>query len=177
MTTRAFKFLASGAISPFARFAWPAPTGDALGSWVVAAGPLVVGKCGAHVCRGANLAHWIHDELWVVELAGKELEARDCLVVARARLVHQVEGWKSEGASRFGAACIAHARELTHGEMDDVLADADQALKGGSIASAAYVAALAVSRVAPTEPAAAYDVERAWQSAWILRELVPARYL
>ena len=173
---RAYKFLASGAISPFARFAWPMPDGAA-GAWVVADGPLMVGKRGAHVCRVANLAHWLHDELWVVDIDGEQVDAPDCLVVARARLVHHVEAWRAGGASRFAEACITHARDLTRDEMADLLDDAAEMLSAGYSSVAAYTAALAVARLDGLNPVPAYDTERAWQSAWIAHEIIPADFL
>ncbi|MEO8554538.1 MAG: hypothetical protein ABI678_31395 [Kofleriaceae bacterium] len=152
-----FKFLAAGSIGPLSRVAWPAP-----GEWLVTEGPLQIGRRGAHVCRAEDLAHWLHDELWHIEVAGEQLAAPDCLVVERARLVERVEAWD---ATRFATACVAHARETTDGPL---LADADECLRHGYPAIAAYNAALTLAN----GEEAAYAVARAWQSAWIVRELL-----
>lgn len=152
-----FKFLAAGAIGPLSRVAWPAP-----GQWLVTDGPLQAGRRGAHVCRAEDLAHWLHDELWKIEVAGEHLAAPDCVVVERARLIERVAGWD---ANRFAAACIARARETTDGPY---LADADECLRYGYPAIAAYNAALALAN----GDEAAYAAARAWQSAWIVNELL-----
>jgi hypothetical protein len=167
--TLAYKFLAAGAIGPLSRFAWPTPRGDTAGDWVVTTGPIVVGRHGAHVCRADQLAHWLHDELWTVEIAGDEVAALDCVVVARARLVRHVTAWRGGGAAQFAAACVDHARSRAPGALVD---DAADALAAGYPAVAAYSAALAVAAAAAGEGEAAYARERAWQSAWIARELL-----
>lgn len=151
-----FKFLARGAIGPLSRVAWPAP-----GEWLVAAGPLRVGRNGAHVCRAEDLAHWLHDELWRIEVAGEQLVGPDCVVVERARLISRVD-WD---ATRFAAACVAHARASAEGPLLD---DADECLRYGYPAIAAYNAALALAK----GDEAAYAAARAWQSAWIVRGLL-----
>ncbi|MEO7734148.1 MAG: hypothetical protein ABIY55_24510 [Kofleriaceae bacterium] len=152
-----FKFLAAGRIGPLSRVAWPAP-----GQWLVTAEPLRVGRHGAHVCRAEDLAHWLHDELWQIEVAGDRLAAPDCVVVERARLIERVDAWD---AAQFAAACIAHARAITDGPY---LSDAVECLRHGYAAIAAYNAALAIAG----GDEAAYAAARAWQSAWIVRELL-----
>jgi len=162
----AYKFLAAGAIGPLSRFVWPAP-----GIWVEASGPLVLCKVGVHVCRAHELAHWIHDELWELEIAGDELAGIDCAVVRRARLVRRIDGWTEGGHQRFAAACVARARELADGKLAELVDDAVGAAEGGFPAVAAYTAALVVARLAP-DPEAAYARERAWQSTWIADQLI-----
>jgi hypothetical protein len=153
--TIAYKFLASGAIGPLSRVAWPAP-----GEWLDT-GTAIVGKRGAHVCNADQLAHWLHDELWTIEVEGPQLAAPDCFVVTRARLVERVAGWDP---IRFARACIDHAA----GGTAEYLADAEDALRFGYPAIAAYNAALAVAH----DDEALYAAERAWQSAWIADELL-----
>ena len=151
----AYKFLASGAIGPLSRVAWPAP-----GEWLET-GDVVVGKQGTHVCRPEQLAHWIHDELWRIEIDGPVIEAPDCIVVARARLVERVTAWDPIA---FARACIDHACDGTPG----YLADAEEMMREGYPAIAAYNAALAVAG----DDEALYADERAWQSAWLANELL-----
>lgn len=159
---RAYKFLAKGAVGTFTGFAWPAP-----GAWVDVGGPLDPCRNGIHVCRPHELAHWLHEELWELEVDGEQLDATDCLVVRRARLVRIITGWDAAGAERFARACIEHAEAAGGADLDDATA----ALQGGYPAVAAYVAALAAAR-AGDDVHRAYADERAWQSSWIGRELL-----
>ncbi|HEX3770863.1 MAG TPA: hypothetical protein VHV30_08375 [Polyangiaceae bacterium] len=172
---KAHKFLAAGAVGPISGFAWPA------GAWVEAEGPLAPCSRGIHVCRPGDLAHWIHDdELWELEVDGEPIEGLDCLVVARARLVRPIEGWRPDGGRRFAAACVAHAASLTSAppaagpvEARELLDDARFMVGEGYVALAAYTAALAVSRAElGADSEAVYRAERAWQSAWIGEEIL-----
>ncbi len=161
---RAYKFLGKGAVGTFTGFAWPAP-----GAWVSVEGALDACRNGIHVCRPHELAHWLHEELWELEVEGEQLDATDCLVVRRARLVRLVTAWDAEGAARFARACIEHAE----GSAGADLADAREAAGAGYPAIAAYIAALAVAR-AGADAERAYADERTWQSTWIERELLSA---
>jgi hypothetical protein len=160
---RAFKFLGRGAVGTFTGFAWPAP-----GAWVAVEGPLDPCRNGIHVCRSHELAHWLHEELWELEVDGEELAGVDCLIVRRACLVRRVAGWDAAGAERFALACLDHA---ALGAGGDAVAEGRQAADAGYPAVAAYQAALAVARVAG-DVEQAYANERAWQSDWIGRELL-----
>ena len=162
----AFKFLAAGAIGPLSQFAWPAP-----GIWIEAAGDLVPCRVGVHVCRADELAHWIHDELWAVDIAGDEIPGIDCLVVRRARLSHRIDAWSHGGHQRFGEACVAHAREVAGDRFAELVTDAMAAVETGYPAVAAYVSALVVARCSD-DPEAAYSCERTRQGRWIAREVI-----
>lgn len=155
----AYKFLAAGRRGPLTHVAWP-PIGD----WLTCDSP-VVGKRGAHVCTAEQLAHWLHDELWEVEIAGVEERGLDCVVVERARLVRRIDGWNPELAMRFAKACVERAR--AEGATDPRLTDADASIEYGYPAVAAYIAAVAIAR----DDEAAYATERRRQSEWIVREL------
>lgn len=149
----AYKFLAAGARGPLTQIAWPTE------GWLVADGAIAVGKNGIHACRAEDLSHWLHDELWEVELAGATLDGPDCVVAERARLIRKLP-WD---ALAFARACVARAREL--GGDAGMLDDADQAIAYGYPAVAAHTAAVAIAR----DDEAAYGEARAWQSAWIVR--------
>ncbi|HEY4056728.1 MAG TPA: zf-HC2 domain-containing protein [Kofleriaceae bacterium] len=160
----AYKFLRKGAFGPMSGCAWPTH-----GAWMSTSATLVVGRSGLHVCRQHELANWLHDELWEVEVAGVQLEGPDCVVVERARTRRRIDAWSSGGATRFAAACIARARELVGDSV--ILRDGDEALHHGYAAVAAFNAAFAVAKQAP-ELEAAFAAERRWQSDWITREIV-----
>lgn len=166
---------------------WPAPRGSAPGEWVEVAPPLAVCSRGVHVCRPPDLAHWLHDELWEIETAGERLEALDCVVVERARLVRRIAAWNGPGAVSFAGACIEHGADLvasdatgtsTDAAVHGFLDEAKLAAQDGYPAVAAYCAASAVSRLVPADPAGgreqAYRRERAWQAGWIARQLLGA---
>jgi hypothetical protein len=174
---RMHKFLATGARGPLSGFAWPAPGPSAPGAWVEVEGPLAPCACGVHACRPFDLAHWIHDELWELEVGGEQTLGLDCIVVQRARLVRRIPGW-GEHAQRFAEACVEHAAaqaEPAHLDIvSGLLNDARLMATSGYVAVSAFTAALAVSRV-PAAESSAYRQERAWQSAWIARELLAAR--
>ena len=188
MGATAYKFLAHDATAPLSGSAWPLPQGGAPGAWVEAgAGVLELCVRGAHVCRLPDLAYWLHDDLWQVEVAGEQIEGIDCLVVRQARLVRRLDAWREGGvAARFAEACIAHGAELVRAgapapaassaALNGYLDDAAEAAKYGYVAVAAFAAALAVAKA--ITPAGdgdhadrAYRAERAWQSAWIARAL------
>jgi hypothetical protein len=170
---RTWKFLAKGAIGPISRFHWPT------GEWVEAEGPLGLCDSGAHVCRPEDLAHWLSDELWEVEVDGEIQQGLDCLVARRARLVRRVDAWSDGGHVRFAEACRAHAIELANAAGDEArtratgyIDDARQYLELGLVAVSAFCAAAAVAKLAsPDEEETAYHRERAWQAAWIVRHL------
>jgi hypothetical protein len=171
----AYKFLTRDATGPLSGVAWPLPQGGAPGAWIdVGPGTLELCVRGAHVCRPADLAYWLNDELWQVEVGGEQMEGIDCLVVRQARLVRRLDRWRDGGvAARFGEACVAHGigRVQAGAPARAYLDDAAEAARHGYVAVAAFAAALAVGKAAGDADGGAYRLERAWQSAWIAREL------
>lgn len=174
---RAHKFLAPGAVGPLSGFAWPAPSGSAPGPWVEVEGPLALCAHGIHVCRSSDLAHWIHEELWELEVAGDAMEGVDCVIVPRARLVRRIDAWSGLASRGFVDRCIEHAAAQVGaapaGAVRDLLDDARFMSEHGYVALGAFTAAVAVSRA---DAAGTIDVvyrrERAWQSACIAREFL-----
>jgi hypothetical protein len=174
-----FKFLARGARGSISAFDWPVPAQGAPGAWVEAAAPLVLCERGIHACRGRELAHWLDDELWVIELAGELQEGVHGVVAARGRLVRKVEEWSSDAPARFGLAAYRHAEELASADpaagaiVAPHLSTQQYHLPRGNTALAAFCAAMAAARLSGRDhfDQAAYDRERLWQSAWLVREL------
>jgi hypothetical protein len=164
------KFLAGGARGPFSGVAWPRPTQATPGAWIVVDAELAQCVRGVHVCRNADLAYWIHDELWDVEVDGAAIEGVDCLVVARARLLRRIEAW-TEGRRQFAQASIEHAAASVGAAGNDavreLLDDAQVVAKCGYPALAAYSAAVAVARGSGDDVVQRFREERAWQSVWI----------
>ena len=152
----ALKFMRSGARSLFVQQSWPAP--QAAGGWLEAApGPLVPCRNGLHACRVEDLAFWIADELWEIELAGEWIQAPDALVARRARLSRKIERWgAAEVRAQFGAACVARAADgcrraglAGDHQAAQYLEQAEGFARAGNAAVAAYAAALVFGALGP----------------------------
>jgi hypothetical protein len=171
-----YKFLARGRLGPLSGFAWPSPdVGGA--AWVEVQGPLELCVRGLHVCRGVDLAHWLHEELWQLETTGEQQAGIDCLIVRRARLVRRIDAWSDGGAARFAEACTQRARRLTAPATDAAVqgfvADSQEAAQEGDVAGSAYVAALAIMKSSERdEQERVFRRERLWQSEWIVSEVL-----
>lgn len=169
------KFLAAGGRGPFSRMAWPAPANGSPGAWIVVDGVLAQCERGIHVCRDVDLAYWIHDELWEVEVDGPVVEGLDCLVVGRARLLRRIDAW-TEGRDRFAQASIEHAaaspRSIDGETLSELLGDARLMAIHGYPALASYTAAVAVGRASGGDAVDGFRAERSWQSGWIADHVV-----
>lgn len=180
MSLYQFKFLARGAVGTVSEFVWPQPVGSQPGEWVEAGGPLQLCARGVHVCRAGELAHWLHEELWVVEIDGELIESMDCVLAARGRLLRQVDGWTSGGAARFALAALDHAAQLAAASpaadqprLQQMLADAAWHLPHGATALSAFCSAMTVAWLHGGDhfDDGGYRQERAWQSAFIAEDL------
>ena len=164
----AYKFLGAGAIAPFSRAGWPAPSANAPGAWVAVEGDLETCANGVHACSREALAYWFDEELWTVELADEILDAGTVLVARRGRLLERVTGWPTVSRA-FAEDCAAHARRrvAAAGEEDrlaEVVADGEhhaaRADARGDAVVAAYAAAVAAAALEP----GGFEAERARQS-------------
>lgn len=181
MSQFAYKFLARGALGAVTEFAWPLPAaGGEPGAWVIASSPVALCASGVHACRPRELAHWLHEELWLVELGGELREGVDCLVAERARLIRPLQAWQEGGARRFAHAARDHAAQLTaagpeasRARLAQYVADSSAHLPHGATALAAFCAAMAVAWLEGADhfDEAAYRRERVWQSEFIARDL------
>jgi hypothetical protein len=173
----AYKFLVEGALGPSSGLAWPKPYAGSAGAWVEVLGPLAQCAEGVHVCRPADLAHWLNDELWEVETGSEEQPGIDCTIVRQARLRRRIDSWNERGRAQFAEACTARATALLGSATDEqargLIDDAKLSASAGYIAVSAYCAALSVTKLAaPAQIEAVYRAERRWQSAFIARELL-----
>jgi hypothetical protein len=129
-----------------------------------------------HVCRAIDLAYWIHDELWNVEVDGAGVEGVDCLLFPRARLVRRIEAW-TEKRGLFAEASIAHAQATLGPRASDslreMLADASMMAAHGYASLASYTVAVAVGRGSGADIVGRFRAERAWQSSWIVEHVGP----
>ncbi len=161
---RAYKFLAPGAVGPFSGFAWPTGTP---GPWVEA----VPHTCatGVHACAVEDLPHWIHQELWEVELEGAERAGRK-LVAPRGRLLRRIEAWNAGSADEFSASCASAATAMV-GDSERAAGYAEDLTTWwarGWPAAVALIAAF-IAEIAGGE--AGYDDERARQAGWLADRL------
>jgi hypothetical protein len=179
----AYKFLSSDRTSPFAGVRWPEP-----GGWVFASS--AVGAChrAVHACRARDLAYWLGERLWRVELAGSIAESASKVVAERGRLLAPVDGWP-EASAAFIENCVAQMadllglvkdnQDLRAVDMLEVYAgelegDADPASVSYTVAHAAGIAgwfpgqALAARARGERTP---FDAERRRQSDWIAEKL------
>lgn len=175
---RYWKFLARGGVGPISGVAWPRPPegGGAPGAWLEAGGPVDPCRTGLHLCREAQLAFWLHDELWEVEVEGALTDGYDCVIAERGRLVREVEAWRGELGAGFARAAADHAAAVV-GDAPAAdrarVANYVEAARGlaaaGLAVGAGYVAAVAVARLREESGAieAAYRAERSYQSAWL----------
>jgi hypothetical protein len=175
-----FKFLARGAIGSVSEFAWPKPVQEVPGVWVETDGPLQLCSSGVHVCRASELAHWLHEELWVIEIDGSTIESTDCVLAARGRLVQQVEAWSNGGSARFARAARDHAAQLVAANPDadqvrlkKLLGDAAAHFPSGATALSAFCSAMTVAWLHGGDhfDDEGYRAERVWQSAFIAEDL------
>ncbi|MDF5752747.1 hypothetical protein [Spongiactinospora sp. TRM90649] len=111
-----WKFLAPGAVSPFAGHVWTP------GEWTAAAERQGC-RSGIHLCRADDLPYWLAAELWEAEADGEALRLPHKVVVRRARLVGRVAAWDAEAAGDLALACAARtavhaAAELARAGLD-----------------------------------------------------------
>jgi len=107
----AFKFLDRSGTAALTGHAWPLPSGAAPGLWVEATD---VRPCevGLHACTGEDLAYWISEELWVVELDGDIVHGRHKLAARRGRLLRRVDAWRAQVAAELAADVASRSRDL-----------------------------------------------------------------
>lgn len=114
---RAYKVLIDGR-SGFTGYRWPQPAGDEPGEWVSATGPLELCVNGVHACTVGQLAQWIGEELWTVELGGQILETEPAIVASQGRLLGRVAAWDEAGRTAFAEACARRAHATAADEHE-----------------------------------------------------------
>jgi len=182
--TVAYKFLSGDRMSPFAHVRWPEP-GD---GWVRASAAVGACRRAVHACRAVDLAYWLDERLWRVELAGEIVEAPSKIAAERGRLLGVVDGWP-EVSGAFIQDCVArNAQLLSLAEerrdfravrflrtyASEIAADSDPASVSYTTAHAAGIVgwtpeeALAARTRGERSP---FDSERYRQSRWLADQL------
>jgi len=62
---------------------------------------------GIHACDTGDLAYWLSEELWVIDLEEPVVRGEHKVAAARGRLVAQVQGWDEVTAGDFALACLS----------------------------------------------------------------------
>jgi hypothetical protein len=91
---RAFKFLDARGRAIYSGTTWSLPSSHGPGPWMVADATIAC-RAGIHGCRASELAYWLGDELFEIELDGDVTESRHKVVARRGRLVRRVDGYAS----------------------------------------------------------------------------------
>lgn len=137
----AYKFLDGDGRGVFSGFRWTAlPTG----AWVEAE-RVVLCREGVHGCRPADLAWWVNDDLWEIELDGDLAEAGRKVAARRGRLNRRLDEWADGARTDFAAATIFRARDAALGVSGarpelTPLAESDRVEDVGPAARAALAA-------------------------------------
>lgn len=157
-----WKFLRTGAVSPFTGFVWPT-TG---GAWVRAEG-VEVCRMGIHACRRADLPYWLTDELWRIELAEPVVHTVHKVVASKARVLGRVESWTPETGRELAEACVVRtARHAAHEFREAGLnEEADRLLADQPVTALARIA---------SELVASFPGRRAGQAVELCRYVVDA---
>ena len=106
---RAYKFLADDGHSVYSGTRWPLPNGDESGPWVMSES---VDPCrsGIHGCRASDLAYWLSDVLYEIELDGEITEVLHKIAARRGRLVRRVDEYP-EAVRELGVVSAWRTRD------------------------------------------------------------------
>jgi hypothetical protein len=114
----AYKFLQAQRVSPFSGFKWQPD------EWVRVDGPLVPCQSGVHACNTDQLAYWLMDELWAIELAGEIQVDELQLVAERGRLAGRIDSF-GETSAELAELCLRRVALHAAAELRDASLDAE----------------------------------------------------
>lgn len=163
-----FKWLKANGKTTFGRSGWDLPTrndnGWKPGKWIRAKGELSECENGIHLCRASDLIDWVGERLYRAEADGRRIDARDKIVVRRARLIEPVETINEKTLRLFAADCAESVLHLFEAQYPDddrprKAIGATRQFALGEIGAAARDTARDAARAAAW--AAAGDAERA----------------
>lgn len=161
---RAYKFLDHHHRAVFSGFRWPRPAsaGEA-GPWVEAE---AVQPCrsGIHGCRPSDLAFWLNEELWEIELDGDVVEADTKVIAPRGRLRRPVSGWAAGVARELVEVTAFRARDTAVafcGNGAGLLADLAGCTAAGDLRAQAVAAYKALPKGSAEQTAVGFVVDAA----------------
>jgi hypothetical protein len=138
------------------------------GKWLPKIKDLEMCQSGYHVCRKQDLKDWANDNLYIVELRGKQVDGDNKLAAEQMRLVSKVEGWNEKNL-RLAAVEIVRKIVLPVWKKDnpnnigmEKVLDVVERYANGQATDDELAAARAAARDA------AWDAARdaAWAAAW-----------
>ena len=163
----AYKFLRRDGTSVFTGFRWPL-SADAPGAWVDA--PIDPCRSGIHACRPTDLPYWVGHSLYEIELDGDIATEQTKVIAPRARLLRRVGAWDDELRDAYTRMCADRAHELALGASPPL--EQWDAVIEPSVPEGPALLGFVAARIAEERyGAAAYDAERARQSAWLVERL------
>jgi len=157
----AYKFLDGEGRGLFSGFRW---TGRPSCEWIETAG-VVACREGVHGCRPGDLAWWVNDELWELELDGDVVDAGRKVVARRGRLHRRLDEWSGGAATEFAHATIFRARDAAvsvAGSESDEMATLAACDRIDEIRPAAQAALAAIEEGTPAHVAAGLVVDAAF---------------
>ncbi len=176
-----YKALRAGRIGPYSNYQWPPP-----GEWVEVKGDLVPCRNGIHYCTEAQIIHWLHDEIWTIEVSGDFTDIGNKRVCGKASLIKQLDLWTPQSARLFAADCAADVQHLARGhrgaeairvarlfaigEASQEQAAADAYYAADADADAYYAADAAAGADAAAYYGG-YAAARRWQTARLMKVL------
>jgi hypothetical protein len=116
---QAYKFLDAEGTTVMSGTKWPLPTDHGPGPWIEAE---AVSPCreGIHACRIGDLAYWLHEELWEIELDGAIQESHRKFVGRRGRLLRRLDSWSGGAARELSGWCAWRSRDRAVAVLNDV---------------------------------------------------------
>lgn len=116
---RAYKFLDAEGTTVMSGAKWLLPTDDRPGPWIEA-GSVSPCREGIHACRIGDLAYWLHEELWEMELDGAIQESHRKVVGGRGRLLRRLDSWSGGVARELSGWCAWRSRDRAVAVLSDV---------------------------------------------------------
>ena len=81
------------------------------GKWMPLIKDICPCKRGYHVCEGVQIFHWFSEELYEVEIRGKQTQGLNKIVAEQARLVKRIKTWNDRTVRLFACDC---AKRVLH---------------------------------------------------------------
>ena len=91
---------------------WSLPKGKRPGKWMPAIKDLEPCVRGYHLCRRADLVHWLGPEIYSAEIRGEIIKCENKVVVSQGRLLRRVPNWNPTTQRLFACECAERVAHL-----------------------------------------------------------------